>query len=52
MESKEIEVVKDIEGDGIAIRPEEIDAITDRIVSKAVVPAIQKAFRQYSGRLS
>ena len=34
------------------LSPEEIDAITDRIVSKAVVPAIQKAFRQYSGRLS
>jgi len=34
------------------LSPEQIDAITDRIVSKAVVPAIEKAFRQYSGRLS
>jgi hypothetical protein len=34
------------------LSPEEIDAITDRIVSKAVVPAIEKAFRQYSGRVS
>jgi len=34
------------------LSPEEIDAITDRIVSKAVVPAIEKAFRQHSGRLS
>ena len=34
------------------LSPEQIEAVTDRIVSKAVVPAIQKAFRQYSGRLS
>ena len=34
------------------LSPEEIDAITDRIVSKAVVPAIERAFRQHSGRLS
>jgi hypothetical protein len=34
------------------LSPEQIDAITDRIVSKAVVPAIEKAFRQYSGRVS
>ena len=34
------------------LSPEQIEAVTDRIVSKAIVPAIQKAFRQYSGRLS
>ena len=31
---------------------EEIDAVTDRIVSKAVLPAIEKAFRGLSGRVS
>ncbi|HUU73301.1 MAG TPA: hypothetical protein VMW70_11785 [Burkholderiales bacterium] len=34
------------------LSPEQIEAITDRIVSKAVVPAIERAFRQQSGRLS
>ena len=30
---------------------EEIDAITDRVVTQAVVPAIEKAFKKYTGRL-
>ena len=34
------------------LSPEEIDAVTDRIVLKAVLPAIEKAFRDLSGRVS
>ncbi len=31
---------------------EEIDAVTDRVVTTAVIPAIERAFRKYSGRVS
>ncbi len=34
------------------LSPEEIDAITDRVVTTAVIPAIERAFRKYSGRVS
>jgi len=33
------------------LSPEEIESITDRVVTKAVIPAIEKAFKKYTGRL-
>jgi hypothetical protein len=34
------------------LSPEEIDAVTNRVVTRAIVPAIEAAFRKHSGRLS
>lgn len=34
------------------LTPEQIDAVADRVVERAVMPAIEKAFRSLSGRVS
>lgn len=34
------------------LTPEEIDAVTSRVVTRAVIPAIEAAFRKHTGRLS
>jgi|GEM_PF-205494 len=52
MLSKAKEHVQNERDKAKGLTPEQIEAITDRVVQAGVVPAIEKAFRKYTGRLS